>query len=149
MLDLINIMIPLLQLSTAQELLKYVLDADTVLLENSDTTTQKKSYRILSNIVSSSKGLRGGTPDDFNRVLDRLESAGKRSLSGAKHVSIPSFGRVEPNFELSNNHSGSSAVPERSDYYHASSIPLPYSTCAPRSCPRHKGVQRESTKRGL
>ncbi|KAG8944184.1 hypothetical protein FRC04_002140 [Tulasnella sp. 424] len=85
MLDLVNIMIPLVQPSTAQELLGYVLAADTSLLENSDTTTQKKSYRILSNIVSSGKGLRGALPEDFNRVLERLESAGQRSLSGAKH----------------------------------------------------------------
>ncbi|KAG9002109.1 hypothetical protein FRB90_011442 [Tulasnella sp. 427] len=85
MLDLLNIIVPLLQPSTVEELFAYVLDAETPLLENPDTTTQKKSYRILSNLISSAQVLKRAGPDEFNRVLERLESAGQRSLSGAKH----------------------------------------------------------------
>lgn len=88
MLDLLNLIVPLLDTPTVQALFKSFLKADSNVIQNPDSTVQKKSYRVLATAIQTNKvvGKPGGAT--IGEVLERFEATSTTVLPGAKPVRL-------------------------------------------------------------
>jgi len=98
MLDLLNIFAPHLPLAQSSSL--FSATASSTMLEHSDATVQKKSYRLLNRLIESGKIAKDGKVDALDKLVTAVNSLGGTVGAGAQRVNQAKAPRSRANAPL-------------------------------------------------
>lgn len=94
MLDLLNLIIPLLDAATSKSFFALAISESNNMLDNSDSSIQKKTYRALASVVVHHGDSVFSNGTDIDETLGRLEANAGKVSSGAKPVRTCSSSRA-------------------------------------------------------